>query len=107
MFNHAFDGLDLYGESIRSAKMIAPSRGINNIRAWKLLFLDGRPRNVAIHCRNTGPDLSGDVGDGVEIGAALPLGLRAAPSITFFSCRYTLVSRFSGTICPSISPRWY
>jgi hypothetical protein len=59
--------------------------------------------------RYVGPDLSGDVGDGVETGAALPLGLRAAPSITFFSCRrhYTLVSRLSGTICSSISPMWY
>jgi hypothetical protein len=51
--------------------------------------------------RYVGPNLSGDVGDGVEIGAALPWGLRAAPSITFFNCgrHYTLVSDFSGTIC--------
>jgi hypothetical protein len=27
-------------QGMASAKMIAPSRGINNIRAWKILFLD-------------------------------------------------------------------
>jgi hypothetical protein len=45
------------------------------------------------------PTSLGTFGDGVEIGAALPLGLRAAPSITFLSCHrhYTLVYRFSGS----------
>src|SRR4029453_1376465 len=43
--------------------------------AWKS---DSRPANVAIYWRNGGPDLSGTVGTD-EIGAALSLGMRAAP----------------------------
>jgi hypothetical protein len=29
--------------------MIAPSRGINNIRAWKIFISRRRPANVTIH----------------------------------------------------------
>jgi hypothetical protein len=46
-------------------------------------------------------------GRGRDRGRA-PVGFESGPSITFFSCRrhYALVYRSSGTICPTISPRW-
>lgn len=49
----------------------------NNNSAVALL----RPPNVTIHCRDVGPDLGGQTGDG-EIGAALRLGNRADPIFT-------------------------
>jgi hypothetical protein len=50
--------------------MIAPSRGINNIRAWKILFLDAAQRMSQFIVGMLAPT-SGVEGDGDEIGAAL------------------------------------
>jgi len=53
--------------------MIAPSRGINNIRAWKILFLDAAQR-MSQFIEGIAAPIFGDFGDGDEIGAALSWG---------------------------------
>jgi hypothetical protein len=47
--------------------MIAPSRGINNIRAWKILFLDAAQRMSQFIEEIAAPTF-GDFGDGVRSG---------------------------------------
>jgi hypothetical protein len=70
--------------------MIVPSRGINNIRAWKILFLDAAQR-MSQFIEGIAAPTYGDSGDGDEIGAALSMGTQLRFYSPLISAQITIV----------------
>jgi hypothetical protein len=74
MFFDAGHGFEI---ADRSTKTIAPSRVINNIRAWKLVFVDAAQR-MSQFIEGIAAPTFGDFGDGVRSGPR-SLGDRERP----------------------------